>query len=136
MTQQQRQWKYPGGPQDTATSTFDIPAGITNIDIPPSLLQKYRNLNIEFLFSGVTSSDEGLEIIFYGANNVSSFDAVNILPIGDGISITPSLSSSSDIVFSRRFTGVDYSFFRAKISAPSGVTASVVINVNMGGLER
>ena len=133
MTQFLRQWKYPGGPNETATSTFDIPAGITNISIPSVLLERYRNLSMEFVFSGVTSADENLTINFFRANAVAAFDASNIEAIGDPIVLTSDIITNPNLVFIRDIKNIDNNFIRASITAPVGVTANLVLNVNAGG---
>lgn len=129
-----KRWKFPDGQGSALDSAFDIPVGITNIDIPPNLLQRYRNLNIEFLFSGMTATDENLTVEFYRANNVNSFDAPNIMPVGDNITLTAPIVANPDGVFLREFSNIDTTFFRAVINAPAGVTASLIVSVNMGGL--
>ncbi|CAL9957531.1 hypothetical protein VPH219E481_0027 [Vibrio phage 219E48-1] len=133
MTQFLRQWKYPSGPNETATSTFDIPAGITNINVPSIMLERYRNLSIEFVFSGVTSSDENLEITFQRANAMTAFDADNIENIGNAVTLSTAIVADSDLVFIRDFKNIDNNFLQIAINAPSGVTADLVINVNAGG---
>ncbi len=133
MTQFLRQWKFPGGPTDTATSVFDIPAGITNINIPATMLERYRNLSVEFVFSGVTSTDENLSVTFQRANAVAAFNADNIENVGNEINLTSTVVANSDLVFIRDFKNIDNNFLQAIITAPAGVTASLVINVNAGG---
>ncbi len=133
MTQFLRQWKYPSGPNETATSTFDIPAGITNINVPSIMLERYRNLSIEFVFSSVTSSDENLAVTFQRANAMAAFNADNIENIGNEINLTSTVVADSDLVFIRDFKNIDNNFLQVAINAPSGVTADLVINVNAGG---
>ncbi|AUR96763.1 hypothetical protein NVP1232O_29 [Vibrio phage 1.232.O._10N.261.51.E11] len=133
MTQFLRQWKYPSGPNETATSTFDIPAGVTNINVPSIMLERYRNLSIEFVFSGVTSSDENLAVTFRRANAMAAFNADNIENIGNEINLTSTVVVDSDLVFIRDFKNIDNNFLQIAINAPSGVTADLVINVNAGG---
>lgn len=133
MTQQLKKWKYPGGPQDTATSTFDIPAGITNIDIPAIMLERYRNLSLEFVFDGVTSADENLSITFQRANANVAFSADNIENIGNEINLTSAVVANADLVFVRDFKNIDNNLLRAIVNAPAGVTANLVLNVTAGG---
>ena len=133
MTQFLRQWKYPSGPNETATSTFDIPAGVTNINVPSIMLERYRNLSIEFVFSGVTSSDENLAVTFQRANAMAAFNADNIENIGNEINLTSTVVVDSDLVFIRDFKNIDNNFLQITITAPAGVTADLVINVNAGG---
>lgn len=133
MTQQLKKWKFPGGPQDTATSTYDIPAGTTNIDIPAIMLERYRNLSLEFIFDGVTSSDENLSITFQRANATQAFNTDNIENIGNEITLTSSVVADSDLVFIRDFKNIDNNLLRAIITAPAGVTANLILNVTGGG---
>lgn len=133
MTQFLRQWKYPSGPNETATSTFDIPAGITNINVPSVMLERYRNLSIEFVFSGVTATDENLAVTFQRANAMAAFNADNIENIGNEINLTSAVVAGSDLVFIRDFKNIDNNFLQITITAPAPVTADLVINVNAGG---
>ncbi len=133
MTQFLRQWKYPSGPNETATSTFDIPAGVTNINVPSIMLERYRNLSIEFVFSGVTATDENLAVTFQRANAMAAFNADNIENIGNEINLTSAVVADSDLVFIRDFKNIDNNFLQISINAPAGVTADLVINVNAGG---
>ncbi|CAM0001454.1 hypothetical protein VPHD274_0021 [Vibrio phage D274] len=133
MTQFLRQWKYPSGPNETATSAFDIPEGVTNINVPSIMLERYRNLSIEFVFSGVSPTDENLEVTFQRANAIEAFSAANIEDIGNEINFTSAVVADSDLVFIRDFKNIDNNFLQITITAPAGVTADLVINVNAGG---
>ncbi len=133
MTQFLRQWKYPSGPNETATSTFDIPEGVTNINVPSIMLERYRNLSIEFVFSGVSPTDENLEVTFQRANAIEAFSAANIEDIGNEINFTSTVVVDSNLVFVRDFKNIDNNFLQITITAPAGVTADLVINVNAGG---
>jgi len=128
MTQGLRSWTYPAN-----LGSFDIPSGVTNIDLSPSLLNRYRNLSVEILLSGVTSSDVNLNIDFFRANSNAAFSAPNIESVGNTINVTSELANNSTLVFIRDFKNIDNSFLRAVVNAPSGVTAQMVINVTAGG---
>lgn len=124
----QRTWSFP-----VDGSAFDIPVGASTIDIPSTLLSRFRNLSIEFIFSGVTATDENLSINTYRANSTDAFSISNIEAVVSPVTITSSVTSNSDLVFIRDIKNIDNNFVRLVIDAPSGVTASLVVNVSAGG---
>ncbi len=135
MTQFLRSWRFPiAPPTGQATETYDVPVGATNIDIPSTILQNYRNLSLEFVFTGVTASDANLQVQFFRANDVLAFNAGNIESLGSPITITSQLAADPELVFVRDIKNIDNKFLRAVVTGPSGVTASLVLNVAAGGL--
>lgn len=130
-------WKWPNRSTDTPTSTFDIPTGTTTIDVPSNMTSNFRNFSLEFLFSNVSSSDNGLVVRFYRANNVSAFAVPNIAELSSSsITLASSNTNNSTAVFVRDIKNLDNQFLRMIITAPSSVTANVVLNVKAGGLAR
>jgi hypothetical protein len=130
---QQFSWKYPGNIMASPDSTFDIPSGDSIIEIPPNYLQRFRNLSMEFMFSGLTASDNGMVVRFYRANSNAAFSAPNIEEVGSPITINSTITANTTAVFLRDIANLNNHFFRAVITAPSSVTANVILNVAFGG---
>ena len=129
-------WKWPNGIEDTETSVFDIPAGVTNIDVPSALTNNFRDFGFEVFFTGVTSGDDTLVVDFFRANTISAFNAPNIERLGTSITLDNSVTSNSSLVFLRDIKNLDNEYLRLVITAPAGVTANVVINVKVGTNAR
>ncbi len=130
------QWKWPNGTDDTATTSFDIPSGITNIDIPSSLTAHFRDFGLEFTFSGVTSSDNTLTVDFFRANSNEGFNAPNIERLDARITLDSGVTGNANLVFLRDIKNLDNKFLRAVITAPAGVTSNVILNVKAGTNAR
>lgn len=127
-------WKWPNRQEDTATSNFDIPAGVTNIDVPSALLNNFRNFSFEFIFSSVSASDNNLTANFVRANDTAAYALSNVETIsGAQVTLDAAVTSNANLVFVRDLKNLDNNFLRIIINAPSGVTANMRINVRAGG---
>ena len=130
-------WKWPNGQDDTPTSTFDIPSGTTNIDVPTTLLSYYRDFGFELIFSGLTAGDNTMTVDFFRANTSDGFSPTNVTAINGGtVTIDSTITANSTAVFLRDVKNIDNSLLRLVITAPAGVTASVILNVKAGTNAR
>ncbi len=129
-------WKWPNGADDTAISTFDIPQGVTNIDVPSAITSNFRDFGFEFYFTNLSGSDNTLTIDFFRANNSLAYTAPNIDALDARVTLDASVTSSSTAVFTRDIKNLDNKFLRMVITAPAGVTANLVLNLKVGTNAR
>ena len=129
-------WKWPNGTDDTAISTFDIPQGVTNIDVPSALTSNFRDFGFELYFSNVSASDNTLTVNFFRANNILACSAPNIEALNAQITLDAAVTGNSTAVFTRDIKNLDNEFLRLVITAPAGVTANLVLNLKAGTNAR
>ena len=129
-------WKWPNGTDDTATSTFDIPEGTTNIDVPSSLTSNFRDFGFEIYFSNLSASDDTLTVQFFRGNTIDGLSAPNVAAIDAQITLDSTITGDSTAVFLRDIKNLDNEYLRLVITAPSGVTANFIMNVKAGTNAR
>ena len=129
-------WKWPNRQTDTPTSVFDLPAGVTMIDVPSTLTSNFRDFGFEVLFTNVSTADNTLIVEFFRANNLTSFGVANIDPLDARITLDNTNTNNASAVFLRDIKNLDNEYLRLVVTAPAGVTANMVINLKVGTNAR
>lgn len=129
-------WKWPNRQTDTPTSVFDLPQGVTTIDVPPSLVSNFRDFGFELLFTNVSASDNTLTVQFFRANNSDAFAVANIVALNATVTLDATNTNNTSAVFTRDIKNLDNEHLRLVVTAPAGVTANLVVNLKVGTNAR
>lgn len=127
-------WKWPDAAGFNENDLIPIADIVGDIKLPAHQLRNRRNFDVEFYLEGLTAADDGTVFDVYRANSLEAFDAGNIEPIGDPVTIDGTITANPTAVFIRGFKNVDLSYIRIRVTPAAANTGSIRINLKAGAL--